>query len=129
MITHKSTDTLYKKDTLGRIRIWRAEVVETDEGDIEQRTYSGVESGTIKEHITNPKATTTMGPLLVAESKIQTAYDKKSKDGYFLTREEAEAYQPNKAMLLHRWDKYSNKMTYPCLVQPKLDGVCAIYVD
>lgn len=29
--------------------------------------------------------------------------------------------------LAHRWDKHSSKMTYPCIVQPKLDGIRCLY--
>lgn len=32
-----------------------------------------------------------------------------------------------KPMLLHKWDKHKQKIKYPCYVQPKHDGIRAIY--
>lgn len=127
---HYETKVLYKKDSVGRIRIWHAKLQEDDDdGEVTVVTHSGIDGGTIKTHHSKVKATATMGKILAGESKVKSSETSKLKDTYFETREEAEAYAPNKAMLLHRWDKYSQKITYPCFVQPKLDGVCAIYVD
>ena len=128
MTVEHESKSLYKKDTSGRIRQWQATVVDT--GDhIEVVTCTGILGGAIKEHRSPAKASATMGPLAVGISRVESAESKKLKDGYFDNEDDAMAYEPNKAMLLHRWDKYSNKMGYPCYCQPKLDGVCAIFVD
>jgi hypothetical protein len=127
VIEHQST-MLYKKDTSSRIRQWDARV-EENEGHVTVITNTGVKGGTIKAHSSLAKKTPTMGPLASGIARVTNAETKKLSDGYFPTIQEAKDYNPNRAMLLHRWDKYSAKMVYPCFIQPKLDGVCGMYVD
>lgn len=119
---------LFKKDTKGRLRVWKGEVIATSDG-IAVKTYSGIIGGTIKESVTVTEASITMTALEVAESKLKTAYQKKSGKGYFDTKEGAEAYVPNSLMLIHKYEANMAKVKFPCLVMPKLDGVCAGYMD
>ena len=121
-------DVLYKKDSFGRIRTWHG-AVRVDAPDVFYQTKSGVIGGTGKSYEVKVKGTKTLTPLEKATSKLKSAYDQKLKDGYFKTKEEAMGYKPDKLQLLHKWEDHKDKIVYPCFVSPKLDGVCAAYMD
>ena len=124
----KETVWLYKKDSKGRIRQWMAWWGEFG-GEVMYGTKSGLVGGNIKESEARVEPTKTLTSEMKAQSKLDSSFADKQKSGYFDTEADALAYVPDKLMLLHRWDLYHNKMQYPCFVQPKLDGVCAGYMD
>lgn len=68
-------------------------------------------------------------PLEQAMSKVESMYSKKIKAGYrYVDRKgETSVVAQDKIfrypMALHSWVKYKDRISYPVLVQPKLDGV------
>ena len=117
---------LYKKDSKDRIRVWYGKV----DGD-EVVTRSGVLDGKLKEerrratpkNVGNANETTGEAQaLLELESKVNKERDK----GYFDTIEEVEGNVVALPMLAHPYDKRKKYITYPAIVQPKLDGVRAM---
>ncbi|MDC6350716.1 hypothetical protein PP178_04065 [Zeaxanthinibacter sp. PT1] len=117
------TKTIYKKDSKGKIRYVR---IEAQDGFLNQ--YSGVLGGA---EVTNtstcePKnvgraneTTATEQAVLEAQAKIEL----KMRQGYFETPEEAENEVVIMPMLAKDYKKESHKITFPCYVQPKLDGM------
>jgi hypothetical protein len=128
METLYHTGPLYKKDTHGNIRIWKGEAFE-DDGVAYAKTIAGQLTGKQKEHRTQVAPTTKYTASHAAVAKIRNAENDKLRKGYFRTQEEALDYKPNKLMLIHKWDDHKDKMSWPCFVQPKLDGICAGYMD
>jgi DNA ligase-1 len=62
-------------------------------------------------------------PLEQARKDIQSDFDKKRKKGYDELGKPRAVREFIKPMLAHRYDKYPEKMSWPCFVQPKLDGI------
>lgn len=60
--------------------------------------------------------------ILEATAKIK----KKLEEGYYLTPEEAQEGDLILPMLAQDFKKHESKVTYPCFVQPKLDGMRAL---
>ena len=113
---------LYGKDSKGNLRMW---CVYTDGSDVVVR--HGILFGKIQEkrYATEPKnvgkanETTPEGQaVLEAEAK----YVKQLKSGYFPTKEEALDFQEFTPMKAHSYKDYAAKVTYPCYMQPKLNG-------
>ena len=129
METLYQSTPLYKKDTNGNIRIWRGEAFVADDQVAYYKTISGVLTGKQKEHVTEAKRSPKLSAGEAAVSKIQSAEASKRKKGYFETQEDAIAYEPRKLMILHKYPEFSDRLSFPILVQPKLDGVCAGYMD
>lgn len=128
MAVKRETGWLYKRAANGKIRVWCAEVV-VDDSDVYYVAKSGYDGGVITTHETKMTSSAMMTAYECAESKMNSAKESKLSSGYCVTREDAEAYVPTKPMLIHKFDTNSNKLLYPVFVQPKLDGVCALYRD
>jgi DNA ligase-1 len=123
--------TIYKKDSSGKIRFV---TVKTYGSSVQQ--LSGVlGSEKIVEHKSIAKAKnigkaneTTPEEQAVKEAQAKIT-DKLSRE-YFNTIEEAEAKGGSEVMLpmlAKDYKKESKKVVYPCYVQPKLDGMRALY--
>ena len=120
--------TIYKKDSTGKIRFL---TVKTYGAQVQQ--LSGVvNSEKIIEHchlcagknIGKANETTPYEQAaLEAASKIET----KMSAGYFESKEDAENNKVILPMLAKNYKKEYKKITYPCYVQPKLDGMRALY--
>lgn len=118
--------TLYKKDTLGKIRIL---TITTYDGLLVQE--SGVLGGktVIHDSLSKPKnigraneTTSAEQARLEAESKLK----KKLDEGYFETIQEAKGTEVVLPMLAKDWEKEKKKVKYPAFIQPKLDGMRAL---
>ena len=129
METIYKTPALYKKDTSGNLRIWRGEAFTDDQGIPYYKTIAGRLTGKQKENITEAKVTAKLTAREAAVSKIKSSEVSKLKSGYFVDSQAALDYKPNKLMILHKWPDNKDRISFPCLVQPKLDGVCAGYMD
>ena len=115
---------LYKPDTKGNACVWSISVNDD--------SYT-ISHGKVDGKIQNK--TTICAPKNVGRSNESTATDqalkeaeakwieRKDRKGYGLTMEEAT--DCNKPMLAMDYHKAGHRITYPCLVQPKLDGVRA----
>ena len=121
--TQEYSKTVYKKDTSGKIRMLH---VYTEGSTLIQE--SGLVDGEKVKHesIAKPKnigrsneTTPEEQARLEAASKIET----KMSTGYFDTVEEAENTEVILPMLAKDYKKEHKKVTFPCYVQPKLDGM------
>lgn len=122
---------LYKKDSNDNIRIWAAKVYKGENPGDPARvmTVSGVKGGKLKTHRADVKATATMSPETAAISKVQSKESAKLKSDYYKSEAEAKDHKKTKVMIIHKWDEHKHKLSWPMFAQPKLDGVCAKYVD
>lgn len=124
--------TLYKRASAGKIQFWSQIVVGnkilTRWGQYKTRSPQSSEE-TIAEGKNQGKANaTTAEEQALAEGKSR--YEKKLKKGYINSLEKAQAGAIDgnaikgglSPMLAHVWSEHSKKMTFPCFVQPKLDG-------
>jgi DNA ligase-1 len=119
---------IYKKDSKGKIRVLH---IYADKGVLIQ--LSGVlgsdkqvkhESYCESKNIGKSNQTTpTQQAVLEANAKIET----KMSTGYFETIEEAENSIVILPMLAKDYKKEFKKVNFPCFVQPKLDGMRALY--
>lgn len=123
-------DTLYGRSTSGKIKQWAVSVLKLADGTCYVETEHGyvdgkkqldqrlVDSG---KNIGRANETTVYEQ---ACSEAQSAYNKKVDEGYCtspsdIPKESDGMFLP---MLAHRYDKHHKKISFPCLVQPKLDG-------
>ena len=119
--------TLFKKDSKGRMRIWTIrtegpEIIEnygliTGKQARNNKTCKGKNLGRSNE--TSPEEQ--------AKKEMISRVAKKRDEGYVDSRDQAENEQVLLPMLAKSFDKESRKVEYPCNVQPKLDGMRALY--
>lgn len=114
--------TLYGKDSKGDLRIWS---VFTDGADVVVK--HGKLGGKIQEkrYTTEPKnvgKTNETTPEEQAKLEAEAKYVKQLKSGYFPTKEEALDFQEFTPMKAHNYKDYSDRVVYPCYMQPKLNG-------
>ncbi len=119
---------IYKLDSKGKVRVLH---VYTKGSDVVQN--SGVHgSENMVSHIhtcegknigKSNETTPDQQAILEATSKIEN----KMSTGYFTTIEEAENNIVILPMLAKDYKKESHKIKFPCVVQPKLDGMIALY--
>lgn len=126
----KKLPTLYKKSSKGADQEW--EIATEDNAII---TRWGQVGGAIQEtrdvvaqgkNVGKKNETT---PAQQAELEAQAQWEKKLKKGYVQTLDDARAGKVDDVieggvapMLAHRFDEQGHKISYPCYVQPKLDG-------
>lgn len=121
---------LYKRDSRGKVQVWSISVLEAPEGPTIV-TVHGKKGGKLQENaevITKGKnvgkaneTTTYQQAELEAKSRWNKQVERK---GYVDSEDKLDVDQRPGAepMLAHRFDKFPEKITYPCAVQPKLDG-------
>lgn len=110
--------TLYKRDSAGKLRVWKVEV----DGD-KYRTIAGVDGG----NLVTSAWTTCVGKQKrtneeQAFAEAVAEYSKKLDREYRCTPEELDSVPPS-PMLAH---KYEGGVTFPVFSQPKLDGIRAL---
>ena len=115
--------TLYKKDTKGKLRIL---IIESEVGAISQT--SGLVGGKLTERISQCSAknvgkSNETSPEQQANLEARSKVTAKLKEGYFLDKNEAMHTEVILPMLAKVYEKESKKVTYPCHMQPKLDGM------
>lgn len=124
--TVKTFPTLFKKDTMGRIRIWNISV-EKDlrPGNFIIQTYSGLEGGKIKHdagvRISAGKVNRTAKEQAIAEANSK--WVRKLDTGYYDNKIDAVGSKRIKPMLAVRFDQKSHQVIYPAIAQRKFDGV------
>ena len=116
--------TLYKKDTKGKIRIL---VISTIDNKLYQA--SSLKNGKVTVHETeckgkNVSKSNETTDIEQAEAQGSALVIKKLKEGYFETEQEALDYINLMPMLAVTMDL--DKVIYPVIVQPKLDGIRCI---
>lgn len=116
--------TLYKLDSKGKLRYLTISthnhLVIQKSGLLNSPNEVTHESICIGKNINKINETTPQEQaILEAKSKIK----KKLEEGYFETQEQAEKELYISPMLAKDFKKESKKVTFPCYVQPKLDGM------
>lgn len=114
--------TLYGKDSKGALRIWSvftdgADVVVKHGklgGKIQEKRYTTESKNVGKTNETTPEEQ--------AKLEAEAKYVKQLKSGYFPTKEEALDFQEFTPMKAHNYKDYSDRVVYPCYMQPKLNG-------
>lgn len=115
--------TLYGKDSKGELRIWSVytdgpEVVVKHGklgGKIQEKRYTAEPKNTGKANATTPEEQA----ILEAEAK----YVKQLKSGYFVDKDDALAFEEFTPMKAQNYKDHSSKLRYPCIGQPKLNGL------
>jgi DNA ligase-1 len=130
--------TLFKKNSAGGAQEWS---IGTDGNVIVTRW--GQVSGAIQETRDEIKAGKNLGrsnattPEQQALLEAQSHWEKKLKKGYVQNLDDATKGKTDAIieggifpMLAHRFDEQGHKLTYPCFIQPKLDGHrCIAIID
>ena len=128
-----SLPTLYKKNSKGKIQYWHISVIPNPDhstgydiyttygqkGGKEQETFESIFEG---KNIGKANETT---PKEQAEVEAKSRWTKQiERKGYVENIEDVDKdLRPGaEPMLAHRFDKYPDKINYPCAIQPKLDG-------
>jgi len=115
--------TLYKKDSKGKLREWRAEV-----NGSRYRTISGLAEGqqvtsawkdTFAKNVGRANATTAEEQ---AVAEVEAIYTKRLDGEYHEHIDDIDKARFYKPMLASKWEDRKDKITYPVYVQPKLDG-------
>ena len=127
--------TLYKLTSTGKVQVWNIGVLEQDGvvsietvyGQIDGKKQIASEVITEGKNIGRANATT---PFEQACAEATSRWELKQKKHYVQNLDEAEAGEVSAEfvaggvapMLAFPFDKQGHKITYPCYVQPKLDG-------
>ena len=137
MNTYEKTfllDAIYQKDTMGKIRVWRAEIGYNDEDDAGYRVHSGIFDGktvtsTWKKALPkNEGRSNSTTSFVQAQKEADSARIDKLSKGYFADIGAIDTDdKPFKPMLAQSYDKekfdWENKVVF---AQPKLDGIRCI---
>ena len=127
-LNYKVKRILYTKDSVGKIRVWKIEVVATPAG-ANINTERGIMGGAMVSNTKTITAGKNIGrsnettPLEQATSEALSIWQNQKDTGYFETIKETETTQVYLPMLAHMFSKRKHDIEYPAYVQPKLDGV------
>lgn len=137
-----SQPTLYKLTSIGNIQYWKISVDQTKEGYGKLITEYG-KLGTDKPQTTidilkEGKNIGKISETTAYEQAIKEAaakHEKQLKSGYVRSIEEAKDGQIDEIieggilpMLAHKFKDHSDKINFPCLGQPKLDGIRVVAI-
>lgn len=119
----KFGQTLYGKDSKGNLRLW--EVYSQDNQVI---VKFGKLGGKIQTKVTlaepkNQGRANQTTACQQATKEAEAKYVKQLKSGYFPTKEEALDHIEFTPMKAHNYNDYVDRVTYPCYLQPKLNGL------
>ena len=121
---------LYKLDSKGKVRIWDCEAL-TDifcgiryrDGLLEGKLKDWTQTKSEAKNIGKSNETT---PAEQAVLLFHQTVDKKLRDSYFRTKEEAQSvpkeFRPMLCPSGMKWHEWKSKVSYPAWVSPKLDG-------
>ena len=121
---------LYKLDSKGKVRIWDCEAINDifngiryRDGLLEGKLKEWTQTETYAKNVGKVNATT---PAEQAVVLFHQTVDKKLREGYFKTIEEAQSvpkeFRPMLCPSGMKWHEWKSKVTYPAWVSPKLDG-------
>lgn len=126
---------LYKKNQEGKIQVWTVFLADPSKEGINVTVQFGELKGKIQEKkykVTAGKNTGKKNETSVFDQAVleaQSKWEKKLKSGYVTSLKDAEAGKLDSIikgglspMLAHSYEKYQDKVEFPCYVQPKLDG-------
>jgi DNA ligase-1 len=124
-----SLNTLYKRDTAGRIREWTVEHGFDDDDNAGTRTVSGLTDGKKVTSVWNITEAKNVGKVNAtnareqAVSEAQSLWDINAEKEYFENVSDIDSYAKFKPMLAHDYTKRPQSQGYS---QPKLDGIRCI---
>ena len=124
-----SLNTLYKRDTAGRIREWTVEYGYDDDDNAGTRTVSGLSDGKKVTSVWNITEAKNVGKVNAtnareqAVSEAQSLWDINVEKEYFENVADIDSYTKFKPMLAHDYTKRPQSSGYS---QPKLDGIRCI---
>lgn len=117
-------DKLYKRTKKGQVQSWQIEV----EGD-KYRTHEGIEGGVItcsEWTICQPSnvgRSNEKSAEQQAEFEAKAKWTKKRDKDYVQFLEDIDVERHFEPMLAFKYEDYKDTITFPCYVQPKLDGI------
>lgn len=128
-------DNLYGYDKMQKIKEWRIKVVKNEDNTatiIFSYGYINGKRTECKLTIFNGKNRGKRNETTAYEQGIleaQSKWNKKREDGYKKSIEELKKTEIHTflPMLAHDYKKHSKKITFPCYIQPKLDGYRMVY--
>ena len=124
-----SLNTLYKRDTAGRIREWTVEYGYDDDNNAGTRTVSGLSDGKKVTSVWNITEAKNVGKVNAtnareqAVSEAQSLWDINVEKEYFENVADIDSYTKFKPMLAHDYTKRPQSQGWS---QPKLDGIRCI---
>jgi len=124
---------LYTVDSKGQIRVWKVRYGETPDGTGRVERTHGVLDGKVQTNIRFVRKGKNIGrsnettPLQQAASEARSLWNARKDDGYV-------DYMPDPSnppqiwlpMKAQRYKNRMNKVTFPCYLQPKINGVRAM---
>jgi len=132
---------LYKKSSQGKIETWEVYVAKKMDGRCHVNSTFGELDGKMQttfDTITEGKNIGKSNETSVYEQACNEAkakWEKKKKKGYVESIEAAKAGKVDdlieggiEPMLAQTFEKHSDKIIYPCLAQPKLDGIRCVAI-
>jgi len=123
----KEFETLYKVDSVGKLREWTM-VVDSDsyhavKGLVDGKKTTDKPRVAVGKNIGRANATTDEEQ---AELEAKSRWDKKLKGGYAKTPEGAKSKKFYEPMLAQKFEDRESTLEYPVYSQPKLDGIRCI---
>jgi DNA ligase 1 len=124
--------TLYKRTTKGKLNQWIIRAVR--DGDPKVGAWIFIERGCVGDKVQVDRKIVNKGknigrknettPYQQAYKEAQSKWSKKKdREGYSVTKGEAETNVNLMPMLAHDYHKHPEKLKFPCYTQPKKDGV------
>lgn len=121
-----SLDSLYKRDSKGKVRVWTVQVGYTDEDTAGIRSISGTVDGEKITSVWNISEAKNVGRSNAttareqAQDEAHAQWTKKADKEYFADVADIDSYELFKPMLAHDFTKTPAEAGY---TQPKLDGI------
>lgn len=140
-ITHLNTkmklNTLYAKSSKGKTKHWTISVEENNDGTYDIVTHHGYLDSKVKEDrktITSGKNIGKVNETSIqeqAELEAQSAWNKKKdRQHYVESVDDISSFSIPLPMLAHPYNKRKHNITWPAIIQPKLDGCrCLAHMD
>lgn len=132
---------LYKKSSQGKIELWGVELEDMGDGTARVISTYGEVGGKLQTTFDTVREGKNIGKknetsvLEQAYSEAKSKWEKKKKKGYVEDMKDAAAGKVDdlieggiEPMLAQTFEKHSDKIVYPCLAQPKLDGIRCIAI-
>ena len=117
-------DELYKRTKTGKVQVWEIEVEDdkfrTTEGQLDGKMTTSEWTVSVGKNIGKSNETT---PEQQALKEAQSRFDKKLKKKYFVNLEDIDDDTWFEPMLAYKYKDHKDKVVFPVLDQPKLDGI------
>lgn len=121
-MNQKSWESLTETTSKGKTMMWNISVTETNEGSVIKTEFGYVDG---KKQI--QEKLITEGKNLGKKNET-TPFDQACKEAESLWKKKKDKQSVILPMLAQDYTKHKNKIVYPCIVQPKLDGIRMIAV-